>query len=217
MSGRGKRNQQCDVAGQWKRDNKSVLILYSGQPFPGHSFTLPDTTGDMVPPASVLQPTGYMPIETIADARAVVTQCINRDLHLVPHNPDNREAARFLRQNAVFVFEVLDQVSSPSTRFEESEPRFCITDIPIDTRINLRRKSITIVVNGRRYCVVVICSSQTIPNPNLQPRQENHYGHPDSQMPWPSELKLPEIHTPPQTYAARYERFESEMKTTQQH
>ncbi|KAG4279217.1 hypothetical protein FPRO04_05758 [Fusarium proliferatum] len=172
----------------------------------------------MVPPASALNPTGYMSIDTAEDARAVVTQCISGDLQLVPRGPDDREAAQFSwPPNAVFVFEVSDQVSCPPACFEESEPEFYIRDIPSDTRVDLRQKSTTIVENGRRYRVVVILSSQTITNPNLQSRQENHYGHPDSQMPWPSELKLPEIHTPPQTHAAGYERFGSGMKTTRQH
>ncbi|EWG50636.1 hypothetical protein FVEG_16666 [Fusarium verticillioides 7600] len=178
----------------------------------------------MVPPASALMPTGYMPIDTVADARAVVTQCINGDLQLVTHDPDIREAAPFLWQNAVFVFEVMGQVSGPPAFFEEFEPRFSITDIPIDTRSNLRLKSITVVVNGRRYCVLVTCNSQNMANSNLQPRQENHRGHPDSQMLWPSELKLSEIHKPLETYTATLEATlqdmrgsKSGMKTTRRH
>ncbi|CZR35675.1 uncharacterized protein FPRO_00202 [Fusarium proliferatum ET1] len=151
----------------------------------------------MVPPASALNPTEYMSIDTVEDARAVVTQCINGGLQLVPRGPDDREAAQFSwPPNAVFVFEVLDQVSCPPACSEEFEPKFYIRDIPSDTRVSLRRKSITVVVDGRRYCVVVILSSQTI---------TNHYGHPHLQMLWPSELKLSEIHTPPQTYAAGLE------------
>jgi hypothetical protein len=166
----------------------------------------------MVPPASALMPTGYMPIDTVEDARAVVTQCLNGDLQLFTHDPDIREAAPFLWQNAVFVFEAMGQVSGPPASFEESEPRFCITDIPSDTRFNLRLKSITVVMNGRRYCVLVTCNSQNMANSNLQPRQENHRGHPDSQMLWPSELKLSEIQVPLQTYAATCEAALQDMR-----
>ncbi|KAJ9429667.1 hypothetical protein FOXG_20428 [Fusarium oxysporum f. sp. lycopersici 4287] len=165
----------------------------------------------MVPPASALDPTGYMPIETVADARAVVTQCINGLLKLVPRGPDDREAAQFLRQNATFVFEVLDQVSGPPARSEASEPTFCITDIPSDTRVGLRRKSITIVVNGRRYCVIVICSSQNLTNPDLQPRHDNQYGRPDSPLSWPSELILPEFSTSLETCKTNLEASLAEM------
>lgn len=167
----------------------------------------------MVPPASALNPTGYMSIDTVEDARAVVTQCINGDLQLVPRGPDDREAAQSSwPPNAVFVFEVSDQVSCPPACFEEPEPEFFIRDIQGETRVNLRHKSITIVENGRRYCVVVILSSQTITNPNLQSRQENHYGHPNSHMTWPSELILPEIHTPTQTHAAALEAALQDMR-----
>lgn len=151
----------------------------------------------MDPPASALNPTGHMPIDTVEDARAVVTQCINGHLQLVPRGPDDREAAQFSwPPNAVFVFEVSDQVSRPPAYFDQSEPEFFIRNIPGDTRVNLREKSITIVENGRRYRVVVILSSQTI---------TNHYGHPHLQMLWPTELRLSEIHTPSQTHAAGYE------------
>ncbi|KAK2486280.1 hypothetical protein H9L39_00207, partial [Fusarium oxysporum f. sp. albedinis] len=143
----------------------------------------------MVPPASALDPTGYMPIETVADARAVITQCINGLLKLVPRGPDDREAAQFLRQNATFVFEVLDQVSGPPAR----------------------RKSITIVVNGRRYCVIVICSSQNLTNPDLQPRHDNQYGRPDSPLSWPSELILPEFSMSLETCKTNLEASLAEM------
>ncbi|KAM5524183.1 hypothetical protein FOXYSP1_00226 [Fusarium oxysporum f. sp. phaseoli] len=165
----------------------------------------------MVPPASALDPTGYMPIETVADARAVVTQCIDGLLKLVPRGPDDREAAQFLRQNATFVFEVLDQVSGPPAWSEASEPTFCITDIPSDTRVGLRRKSITILVNGRRYCVIVICSSQNLTNPDLQPRYDNQYGRPDSPLSWPSELILPEFSTSLETCKTNLEASLAEM------
>ncbi|KAI1012502.1 hypothetical protein LB504_008431 [Fusarium proliferatum] len=167
----------------------------------------------MVPPASALNPTGYMPIDTVEDARAVVTQCINGDLQLVPRGPDDREAAQFSwPPNAVFVFEVSDQVSCPPASFDESEPEFFIKDIPSDTQVNLRLKSITIVVDGRRYCVVAILNSQTITNPNLHSRQENHYGHPDSQMLQPSEIRLREIYTQPQTCVAVWEAALQDMR-----
>ncbi|CCT61589.1 uncharacterized protein FFUJ_01924 [Fusarium fujikuroi IMI 58289] len=155
-------------------------------------------------PAFALNPTGYMSIDTVEHARAVVTQCINGDLQLVPRGPDDREAAQFSwPPNAVFVFEVSDQVSRPPAYFDESEPEFFIRDIPGDTRVNLRHKSITIVENGRRYCVVVIFSSQTI---------TNHYGHPRLQMLWPTELKLSEIHTPSQTCVAGLEAALQDMR-----
>lgn len=160
----------------------------------------------MVPPASALNPTGYMPIDTVADARAVVTRCLNGDLQLVPRGPDDREAVQFSwPSNAVFAFEVLDQVPCPPACSEEFEPKFYNKVISSDTRLSIRLKSITIVVDGRKYCVVVILSSQTITNPNLQSRQENHYGHPVLQTLWPSELKLSKIHTPLQANAAGYE------------
>ncbi|KAF4444774.1 hypothetical protein FACUT_429 [Fusarium acutatum] len=165
----------------------------------------------MVPPTTALDPTGYMPIETVADARTVVTQCIDGRLKLASRGPDDREAAQFISQNAAFVFEVLDQVSGSSARSDASEPRFCITDIPSDTRVGLRRKSATIVVNGRKYCVVVICSSQDFTNPNLQPRHDKQPGRPDSPLFWPSELVLPEIYTPLETCKTNLEASLAEM------
>ncbi|KAM0555180.1 hypothetical protein ACHAPJ_006534 [Fusarium lateritium] len=163
----------------------------------------------MVSPASALDPTGYMPIDTLADARRVVTQCIDGPLKLVPRGPTDQETAQFIGQNAVFVFEVPDQVSNLPAW---SEPGFCIADIPSDTGVGPRRKSITTMVNGRRYCVVVIYSSQNLTNPDLQPRHDNRHGRPDSQLLQPSELILPKIHTPTQTSVTDYEAVLSRMR-----
>ncbi|KAM0191624.1 hypothetical protein ACHAPQ_001937 [Fusarium lateritium] len=163
----------------------------------------------MVSPAFALDPTGYMPIETLADARTVITQCINGPLKLVPRGPTDQEAAQFIGQNAVFVFEVLDQVSNLPAW---PEPGFYIKNIPSDTGVGARRKSITTMVKGRQYCVVAICSSQNLMNPDLQPRHDNRHGRPDSQSLQPSELILPKIHTPTQTPVADWDAFLSRIR-----
>ncbi|KAF4957168.1 hypothetical protein FSARC_11377 [Fusarium sarcochroum] len=152
------------------------------------------------PDASALRVTCHRAIGTVRDARTVVSECINGRWDLVPRGPSDPEAAQLTRYDAVFVFEVKGQCPDPTERLESSEPKFDITTISSNARVDLKRKSITIIVGGRKYGVVVIYRSQSLADFDLQTRHDNRLGDSHSQLSWPSQLVRPRSLAVPETY-----------------
>ncbi|CEI41928.1 hypothetical protein FVEN_g11744 [Fusarium venenatum] len=152
------------------------------------------------PDASALRVTCYRAIGTVRDAQTVVSECINGRWNLVPRGPNDSEAMQLTRYDAVFVFEVKGQCPDPTERLEASEPKFDITTISSNARVDLKRKSITITVDGRKYGVVVIYRSQSLTEFDLRTRHDNRLGDSHSQLSWPSELVQPRSLAIPETY-----------------
>ena len=152
------------------------------------------------PDISALRVTCYRAIGTVGDARTVVSECINGCLDLVPRGPSDSEAAQLTRHDAVFVFEVKGQCPDPTERLEASELKFDITTISSNTRVDLKRKSITVTMSGRKYGVVVIYRSQSLADFDLQTRHDNRLGDSHSQLSWPSQLVRSRSLAIPETY-----------------
>ncbi|KAF4431431.1 putative camp independent regulatory protein [Fusarium austroafricanum] len=145
----------------------------------------------MGPQVSVLPVTCHKIIETVSDAKRILAECLNGDLNLVSRGPDDREAAQFIQNNAVFVFEEFGDWLNPREWFDEaSEPEFSISAVP---NVALMRKSIKITTNGRRYLVMVIYQSQDLAHQVTQPVQNTQHGSYNRTLSWPSQLARPEI------------------------
>ncbi|KAF4452464.1 hypothetical protein FALBO_16161 [Fusarium albosuccineum] len=100
-------------------------------------------------------PTCHMEIETLQDAENIVAECLSRQLPLVHRGPNDQEAHRITRNNAVFVFRDSGRPLDP----HGPQPAFTsrvIYDANGSRRNNLRRKSVVIGMDGQGYRVVVV-------------------------------------------------------------
>ncbi|KAJ3537301.1 hypothetical protein NM208_g6373 [Fusarium decemcellulare] len=100
-------------------------------------------------------PTYHMEIETLQDAENIVAECLSRQLPLVHRGPNDQEAHRITRNNAVFVFRDSGRSLDPHGPQPDLTSRV-IRDANGSRRNNLRRKSVVIRMGGQEFRVEVV-------------------------------------------------------------
>lgn len=147
----------------------------------------------MDPHTHPLHVTCHGEIETVSDAKAILTRCLEGDLRLVSRGPTTQELAQFTKNNAVFVFPELGHWLNPTEWLNElSEPKFNVTAIP---NFDLVQRSIKITKSGRTYVIMVVFRSQRFSRQAPRRVQWSQYGSHGQAMPWPSQsIPLGGIH-----------------------
>jgi hypothetical protein len=138
------------------------------------------------PQTHTLHVTYHGEIETVSDAKAILTRCLEGHLGLVLRGPTTQELAQFTKNNAAFVFPELGHWLNPTEWLNElSEPKFKVTAIP---NFDFAQGSIKITESGRTYAVMVVFRSHRFSRQAPRRIPWSQYGIHGQAMPWPSQL-----------------------------